>query len=64
MSEPVERVARAMFDALIAGDDAYALAQGKGPENITLDGNFDLHDLARVAIAAMRAPTDAMPVTE
>lgn len=52
--EMIDRVAREMFAKLIADDDAYGLAQGDGPENITLDGDFDLRVLARVAIAAMR----------
>lgn len=56
----IERVARAMFAKLIADDDAYALARGDGPENITLDGSFDLRVLARAAIEAMREPTEAM----
>lgn len=55
MTEDVDRVAKAMFDALIAGDDAYALAQGDDPGDVTLDGKFDLRELARVAIEAMKS---------
>lgn len=57
MSEPMSeelavRMAKVMFDKLIAEDGAWALAQGHNPVAITLDGTFDLVDLARAVIDA------------
>lgn len=54
MNQDIERVAKAMFDALIAGGGSYSFAQGDDPGSITLDGEFDLRDLARVAIEVMK----------
>lgn len=59
--ETVARVAKAMFDVLIAGDGPYTLAQGGGPENVTLDGSFDLRDLAMAAIMEINP---ASPLTD
>lgn len=62
MSEMVERVAKAMFDRLVADDGPWSLAQGESAHYITLDGQFDLSDLAEAAIAAMKFPTLPMIV--
>lgn len=61
MNQDIERVAKAMFDALIADDGHYSFVQGDDPGSVTLDGEFDLRDLARAAIEAMKTapqPTD------
>lgn len=55
----IDRVAKAMFAHLVANDGPWSLAQGQ-PNSITLDGTFDLRDLARVAVLAMRESTEAM----
>ena len=63
MAEPemVERVARALLAHLIENDGPYSLAinDAEGPR-ITLDGFFDMAELARAAIGAMREPTEGM----
>lgn len=50
MDEIMGKLAQAMFEKLIADDGPYTFAQGDSPENITLDGTFDLRDLAYVAV--------------
>ena len=52
----VERVARAMMDNLVADDGPWSFARGEDAYTVTLDGMFDLRDLARAAIAALREP--------
>ena len=56
--EMVERIAQAMLDKLIADDEP--LAYWAMPARSCFDGYFDLKKLAKVAIAAMREPTQAM----
>lgn len=54
----IERVARAMVDALNAQDEYVG---GSSDLNcVTIDGTFDVVRVARAAIEAMRKPTDAM----
>jgi hypothetical protein len=60
MSEMILRVAKAMFDKLRADDGPWTLAQGEGPTAITLDGSFDLTDVAIAAIDALHDPTKPM----
>lgn len=57
MAEMVERVARAIVDAL-SGSPSYIEAEELS--SATVDGCFDLCAVARAAIAAMREPTEAM----
>jgi hypothetical protein len=56
----VEIVARAIFDKLMGDHGPYSFAEGENPDSVTLDGQFDMRDLARAAIAAMREPTMEM----
>jgi hypothetical protein len=50
--EMVDRAAKALHAHLIAADGPWSLAQGDY-DAVTLDGTFDLRDLARVVIEAM-----------
>ena len=60
MNDLSDRIARAMFDKLIEDDDAWVYAQGEDPSNITLDGQFNLYELADAVFVAIYQPTDAM----
>lgn len=60
MSEMIDRVAGAIAAALIAADNkSYAfIGNTDDLANVLMDGHFDLLDLARAAIEAMRASND------
>jgi hypothetical protein len=60
MTSKIEEVARAMMESLTSGSCGWAYASGTDPKNMTLDGDFDLIDLASSAIQAMREPSEAM----
>lgn len=71
MSEMLDRVSEALRAALKADESLflyhYADHKFPGSPNVSVEGDVDLHDLARAAIAAMREPTqdmkDAHPFT-
>lgn len=58
MSEMIERVARAMAVAFEANEDEFASCDDL--VDACLGGDFDLYNIARAAIEAMREPTDEM----
>ena len=64
MSEPaemVERVARAIHEEFAKNKCAWvSRLEDRGLTDVTIDGVFDLKDVARAAIEAMREPTEAM----
>jgi len=61
MSEMIERVARAIEDALtkeVAAIGGYM--DSGGAQVVTVEASIDLSVIARAAIEAMRRPTEAM----
>lgn len=58
----IERGARALYDHLAQGSfvGPYRSTNSGSNTETTLDGDFDLADLFRAALQAMREPTDAM----
>lgn len=56
--EMVERVARAIMAGLKDDLGGYYCYDSCAVRCSTLDGTFDLYDLARAAIGAMRKPTE------
>lgn len=61
MNEMVERVAAAIKSALQAhGETEYVGEKPRLLNKTELQGDFDLHEVARAAIKAIREPTDAM----
>jgi hypothetical protein len=57
----IVRLTHALHAHLIVEDDAYALAQGKDPTNVTLDGQFNMAELARVALAELERTHTLVP---
>lgn len=60
MSEMIARIAESMRKKLVGNDDGWQYAEGEDPRRITLDGTFDLTELAMVAVQTMREPTAEM----
>lgn len=57
----VEKMARAMHDALYLDEDSGAWMSGKCPlESVTIDGDVDLVKAARAALSAMMDATPGM----
>jgi hypothetical protein len=58
MNEMRDHVAQAILDKLKADNSSWSYCDQDGTiKNVTLDGTFDLRELSKVAIAAMREPT-------
>ncbi len=60
MSEFAKKIGKAMFDHLVREDGAWCFCGGEAPDGVTLDGMFDLVELATAALEAMREPTEKM----
>jgi len=58
--EMIKRVAQKLRDKLVAEDGPYSFARDDGNFIVTLDGTFDMRELACTAIEEMHEPTDAI----
>lgn len=57
----IERIARAIHDAMYSDEQSGAWMSGKCPlDSVTVDGDVDLMRAATAAIQAMREPTKQM----
>lgn len=56
----IEKVAKAIHSLLLKDDWSWVEENPTTMNCVTLDGNFDLNEIAKAAIEAMKEPTEEM----